>query len=62
MNYLNNLQRANITFKADGVGRKEPRVIKYWPDRKEIYVGHSQGLISVFNAIKLRSGPIRILY
>jgi WD40 repeat protein len=39
-------------------GAPKPRVLRYWADRNEMYVGHQDGLISVFNFQINTTGPI----
>jgi len=41
------------------VGGRKPRVAKYWRERRELYVGHAKGLISVYMVDQLNRGPIR---
>ena len=36
----------------------KPRVIRWWDDRQELYIGHQDGLISVINFTLNPNGPI----
>ena len=39
-------------------GTAGPRVVKWWEDREEIYVGHKNGKMSVYELDNFTSGPI----
>ena len=39
-------------------GVPKPRIIRWWGERNEMYVGHQDGLISVFNFQMNANGPI----
>ncbi len=39
-------------------GAPGPRVIRYWPERQELFVGHKDGLVSVINPELNPTGPI----
>jgi len=58
----------NITDPSDPEGRIEklhtikgvpqPRILKWWPDREEIFLGHEGGNVSVINYRLNKDGPI----
>lgn len=39
-------------------GAKQPRVLKYWRERDELYVGHTNGKLVIFELENFTSGPI----
>ena len=39
-------------------GAASPLSICYWPSRKEVYVGHAKGVISVYELENLGNGPL----
>jgi len=39
-------------------GAQKPLTIAYWPSRKEVYVGHAGGIISVYELKNMNSGPL----
>lgn len=39
-------------------GAKYPRVLKYWRERDELYVGHSAGKLTIYELVNFTSGAI----
>lgn len=39
-------------------GPPKPRVLKYWPERNELYVGCADGRMSIFQMETVNQGPI----
>jgi len=40
------------------IGSAGARVVKYWPEREEIFVGYTKGKICVYQLDSITSGPI----
>ena len=51
-----------MEFKSEFKTQVEPRQLAFWPFRNELYVGFSNGCVSVFLVNNLEKGPICKLY